>query len=65
MAVTGVLSIQLAAKDGGTEATVTYRLSGDASQKLDAFIPVVDKVVGQQFGSFASFASGPGARPAP
>ena len=57
MAVTGVLSIQLAAKDGGTEATVTYRLSGDASHKLDAFIPVVDKVVGQQFGSFASYAS--------
>ncbi len=65
MAVTGVLSIQLAAKEDGTEATVTYRLSGDASHKLDAFIPVVDKVVGQQFGSFASFASGPGARPAP
>jgi uncharacterized protein YndB with AHSA1/START domain len=65
MAVTGVLSIQLAAKDGGTEATVTYRLSGDASHKLDAFIPVVDKVVGQQFGSFASFASSPAAKPAP
>ncbi len=65
MAVTGVLSIQLAAKDGGTEATVTYRLSGDASHKLDAFIPVVDKVVGQQFGSFASFASGRDATAAP
>jgi uncharacterized protein YndB with AHSA1/START domain len=65
MAVTGVLSIQLAAKDGGTEATVTYRLSGDASHKLDAFIPAVDKVVGQQFGSFASFASGPDAKAAP
>lgn len=65
LAVTGVLSIQLAAKDGGTEATVTYRLSGDASQKLDAFIPVVDKVVGQQFGSFASYASNPATKPAP
>ena len=39
MAVTGVLSIQLAAKDGGTEATVTYRLSGDASHKLDDLHP--------------------------
>jgi uncharacterized protein YndB with AHSA1/START domain len=65
MAVTGVLSIQLAAKDGGTEATVTYRLSGDVSQKLDAFISVVDKVVGQQFGSFASYASNPATKPAP
>ena len=66
MAVTGVLSIKLAAKDAGTEATVTYRVSGDASHRLDAgMIQAVDKVIGQQFGSFASFASGPGARPAP
>jgi uncharacterized protein YndB with AHSA1/START domain len=63
MAVTGVLTIKLAAKDAGTEATVTYRLSGDASHKLDAFIPVVDKVLGQQFGSFARYASQPGLKP--
>ena len=66
MAVTGVLSIKLAAKDGGTEATVTYRLSGDASHKLnDGLIQAVDKVVGQQFGSFASYASSPATKPAP
>ncbi len=60
MAVTGVLTIQLTATDsGGTEATVTYRLSGDASHKLDTFVPVVDKVIGQQFGAFAAFASAP------
>ena len=65
MAVTGVLTIQLKATDsGGTEATVTYRLSGDASHKLDAFVPAVDKVVGQQFGAFAAYASAP-AKPAP
>jgi uncharacterized protein YndB with AHSA1/START domain len=65
MAVTGVLTIQLAATEsGGTEATVTYRLSGDASHKLDNFVPVVDKVIGQQFGAFAAFASGP-SKPAP
>jgi uncharacterized protein YndB with AHSA1/START domain len=65
MAVTGVLTIQLAATEsGGTEATVTYRLSGDASHKLDTFVPVVDKVIGQQFGAFAAFASAP-AKPAP
>lgn len=60
MAVTGVLTIQLKATDsGGTEATVTYRLSGDASHKLDSFVPVVDQVIGQQFGAFAAFASAP------
>ena len=63
MAVTGVLTIKLAAKDGGTEATVTYRLSGDPSHKLDTFIPVVDKVIGQQFGSFARYAAEPGLKP--
>ena len=53
MALTGVLTVTLAAKEGGTEAVVTYRLSGDPSHKLDGFIAVVDQVVGLQFGSFA------------
>ena len=66
MAVTGVLSIKLAAKDGATEATVTYRLSGDPSHKLDVgLIQAVDKVLGQQFGSFASYASNSATKPAP
>jgi uncharacterized protein YndB with AHSA1/START domain len=56
MALTGVLTIALAAKGGGTEATVTYRLSGDPSHKLDGFVAAVDKVIGQQFGSFAAYA---------
>lgn len=63
MAVTGVLTVRLAAKDGGTEATVTYRLSGDSSHQLAAMMPVVDKVVGQQFGSFARLASERGVTP--
>ena len=63
LAVTGVLTVKLAAKNAGTEATVTYRLSGDASHKLDTFIPVVDKVIGQQFGSFARYASQPDLKP--
>ena len=53
MAVTGVLTITLAAKDGGTEAVVTYRLSGDPSHKLDGFIAAVDQVIGLQFANFA------------
>jgi len=56
MAVTGVLTVALQAKEQGTEAVVTYRLSGDGSHKLDAFLPAVDKVIGQQFGAFAAFA---------
>ncbi|MFO1392376.1 MAG: hypothetical protein U1F09_01250 [Steroidobacteraceae bacterium] len=66
MAVTAVLTIRLAAAaSGGTEAIVTYRISGDPSHKLDALVPVVDKVVGQQFGSFAAYASGTAVKPAP
>ena len=53
MAVTGVLTITLAAKDGGTEAIVTYRLSGDPTHRLDGFIGAVDSVIGLQFGNFA------------
>lgn len=64
MAVTAVLKISLAAKDGGTEAVVTYRMSGDASQKLDAIAPAVDRALGEQFGSFARYASAAPAKPA-
>jgi uncharacterized protein YndB with AHSA1/START domain len=65
MAVTAVLKVSLAAKDGGTEAIVTYRLSGDGSQRLDAIAPAVDRAIGEQFGSFARYASVAPARPAP
>ena len=53
MALTGVLTVTLAAANGGTDAVVTYRLSGDPSHKLDGFIAVVDQVIGLQFGNFA------------
>lgn len=56
MAVTGVLTITLAATESGTEAIVTYRISGDPSHQLDSFVAVVDRVIGQQFGSFARYA---------
>jgi uncharacterized protein YndB with AHSA1/START domain len=64
MAVTAVLKVSLAAKDGGTEAVVTYRMSGDASQKLDAIAPAVDRAIGDQFGSFARYAATAAASPA-
>jgi uncharacterized protein YndB with AHSA1/START domain len=56
MAISGVLSIALAAKDGGTAATVTYRVSGTAEHAFDKMVPVVDQVIGQQFGGFAEYA---------
>lgn len=58
MAISGVLSIALAPQDGGTAATVTYRVSGTAEHRFDKMVAVVDQVVGQQFGNFAAYASG-------
>jgi uncharacterized protein YndB with AHSA1/START domain len=59
MAVSGVLSIALSAKDEGTEAIVTYRVSGTSAHNLDKIAPVVDQVVGLQFGGWASLAGNP------
>jgi uncharacterized protein YndB with AHSA1/START domain len=56
MAVTGVLTVKLTPTEGGTEAVVTYRLSGDPSHALDQFVPVVDQVIGLQFAAFARHA---------
>ncbi len=64
LALTGVLTVKLAAVDAGTEATVTYRLSGDASHAVAGFVPAVDRVIGEQFGAYAHFAAQSGARPA-
>jgi uncharacterized protein YndB with AHSA1/START domain len=55
MAVSGVLSIAIAAKDEGSEATVTYRVSGTSAHGFDKIAPVVDQVVGLQFGGWAAF----------
>lgn len=59
MAVSGVLSIALAAKDEGSEATVTYRVSGTPAHALDKIAPVVDGVIGLQFGGWAATAAKP------
>jgi uncharacterized protein YndB with AHSA1/START domain len=59
MAVTGIMTIALTPAGAGTTAVVTYRISGDASHKLDAFASVVDGVIRQQFAGFAALASQP------
>jgi uncharacterized protein YndB with AHSA1/START domain len=57
MAISGVLSVALASRDGGTAATITYRVSGTAEHGFDKMVPVVDQVIGQQFGGFAQYAA--------
>ncbi len=59
MAVTGVMTIRLEPKDGGTEAVVTYRVSGVPSQRLGDMAPGVDPVIHQQFAGFAALATRP------
>lgn len=54
MAVSGVLSVALVANDEGSEAIVTYRVSGTPAHALDKLAPVVDQVIGQQFGGWAA-----------
>jgi len=56
MGVTAILTVTLTPTAQGTEAKVTYRISGDASHQLDGFAAVVDQVIGQQFGQFARHA---------
>lgn len=58
LAVTGVLTVKLAASDDGkaTTGTVTYRVSGDSLHALEGFAPAVDSVIGQQFGRWARYA---------
>ncbi len=59
MAVSGVLSIALTEENGVTTAVVSYRVSGDAAHQLDGLAPIVDQVLGQQFGNFAAHAGQP------
>lgn len=56
MGVTGILTVTLTPSTQGTDAKITYRISGDASHQLDQFAAVVDQVIGQQFGAFARWA---------
>lgn len=57
LGVSAVLTVSLAADgDSRTKAVVTFRVSGDASHGLDKLAPVVDQVVGQQWGNWAAYA---------
>lgn len=55
MGLDGLLTVTLEAAAEGTEALVTFRVRGDASQKLDQLAPVVDRVVGEQWGNWKTW----------
>ena len=59
MAVTGVMTVALTPSESGTEAVVTYRVNGTATQRLGDMAAVVDSVVRQQFEGFFALASRP------
>lgn len=63
MGVTAILTVTLTPAAQGSDARVSYRISGDPTHQLDRFAAVVDQVIGQQFGEFARYAGV--AEPAP
>ena len=62
MAVTGALTVKLDPDSGGTRMTVTYRVSGDSSHRLEELAPVVNAVNKLQFGNLATFLGSAGSQ---
>ena len=63
MAVTGVLSFNLAPDGPGTRINMTYRVAGVLTMDSAKLAPLVDQVMGIQLGRLRSFASGAPAGP--
>jgi uncharacterized protein YndB with AHSA1/START domain len=63
MAVSGVLSFNLAPDGPGTRIQMTYRVAGILSMESAKLAPLVDQVMGIQLGRLRSFASGAPAGP--
>ena len=63
MAVTGVLSFNLAPDGPGTRIKMTYRVAGVLSMDSAKLAPLVDQVLGIQLGRLRSFAGGAPAGP--
>jgi len=59
MAVTGVLSFNLAPDGPGTRIKMTYRVAGSLTMDSAKLAPLVDQVMGIQLERLRSFASGP------
>ena len=54
LGVSGALTFDLAPKEGGTEVTITYRVSGSSTDGLDKLAAVVDQVLGEQLKRYAA-----------
>lgn len=65
MAVSAVMTFQLAPSGGGTRVTATYRVAGNQAHGLDKLAAVVDRVLGEQVTRLARFVDGPSPKPAP
>jgi uncharacterized protein YndB with AHSA1/START domain len=63
MAVTGVLTFNLAPDGPGTRITMTYRVAGVLTMEPAKLAPLVDQVMGIQLGRLRTFASGAPAGP--
>ena len=59
LGVSALLTVMLEPAGAGTKAVVTFRASGDPSHGLESLAPVVDRVVGEQWGNWAAFAAKP------
>lgn len=57
MAVIGVLTFKLEKADAGTKVRMIYRVSGNASHKLDSLAAIVDRVLGEQLEGYRKTAS--------
>lgn len=60
--VTGAMDLQFKPSGSGTELVMDYKVAGFGSGGADKLAPLVDKVLAEQLGRFASFA---GAAPKP
>lgn len=59
LGVSALLTVMLEPTEAGTKAVVSFRASGDPSHGLESLAPVVDRVVGEQWGNWAAFAAKP------
>ena len=55
-ALNGVMTFTLEPVGAGARLTLTYVIAGQRADGLEALAPLVDQVIGEQFGRLASFA---------
>ncbi len=58
LAVDGVMNVTFTADEGGTQMTVTYTVGGYSPTSIGSLAPMVDRVLGEQFGALKKYAEG-------